>query len=364
MKYTHGGDIYTTEYRLDFSANICPFGANEAVRQAAIRGMEKVTAYPDSQCRRLRQKLAETLKIPVEWIIAGNGAADVLFSLVLAEKPEKGMILAPAFQEYEQSLRSAGSQVIVWERNPEQEFRLDEEFLVRLEKELKEGLGIVFFCMPDNPSGVLISKDILLQSLELCEKYYARMVVDESFWEFAFDREAETMLPYIGQFQSLFLLRSFTKMYGIPGLRLGYGLCSDTDLLERMEEVRQPWGVSIPAQEAGIAALDETDWCRQVRSYVTEQRMWLAGELESMGCKVYPSSANYLLFYLDQELMEPLKRKGILIRDCSNYQGLTKGYYRIAVKTEEENRQLIDAIRDVIDNTDLRQEDDRWQSRL
>ncbi len=264
------------------------------------------------------------------------------------------MILAPAFQEYEQALRSVDSEVIVWKRNPEQAFRLDEEFLVRLEKELKTGLDMVFFCTPDNPSGVLISKDILLQSLELCEKYYARMVVDESFWEFAFDREAETMLPYIGQFQSLFLLRSFTKMYGIPGLRLGYGLCSDTDLLERMEEVRQPWGVSIPAQEAGIAALDETDWCRQVRSYVTEQRMWLAGELESMGCKVYPSSANYLLFYLDQELMEPLKRKGILIRNCSNYRGLTKGYYRIAVKTEEENRQLIDAIRDVIDNTDLR----------
>ena len=306
MKYTHGGDIYTTEYRLDFSANICPFGANEAVRQAAIRGMEMVTAYPDSQCRRLRQKLAETLKIPVEWIIAGNGAADVLFSLVLAEK------------------------------------------------ELKEGLGIVFFCTPDNPSGALILKDILLQSLELCEKYYARMVVDESFWEFAFDREEETMLPYIGQFQSLFLLRSFTKMYGIPGLRLGYGLCSDTDLLERMEEVRQPWSVSIPAQEAGIAALDETGWRRKVKSYVAEQRIWLAGELESMGCKVYPSSANYLLFYLDQELMEPLKRKGILIRNCSNYRGLTKGYYRIAVKTEEENRQLIDAIRDVIDNTDLR----------
>ena len=120
-----------------------------------------------------------------------------------------------------------------------------------------------------------------------------------------------------------------------------------------MEEVRQPWSVSIPAQEAGIAALDETDWCRQVRSYVTEQRMWLAGELESMGCKVCPSSANYLLFYLDQELMESLKRKGILIRDCSNYQGLTKGYYRIAVKTEEENRQLINAIRDALDKEDL-----------
>ncbi len=348
MKYTHGGDIYTTEYQLDFSANICPFGANEAVRQAAIRGMESVTAYPDSQCRRLRQKLAEKLQIPAEWTIAGNGAADVLFSLVLAEKPEKGMILAPAFQEYEQALCSAGSEVIIWKRDPAQDFRLGEEFLMRLEQELKEGLGIVFFCTPDNPSGALISTEILLKALELCDTYYARMVVDESFWEFAFDREKETMLPYIEKTGSLFLLRSFTKMYGIPGLRLGYGLCSDTELLERMEEVRQPWSVSIPAQEAGIAALDEQEWCRQVRNYVAEQRGWLAGELEHLGCNVYPSAANYLLFYLDKELMEPLKKKGILIRDCSNYRGLTKGYYRIAVKTEEENRQLIDAMRDVL----------------
>lgn len=353
MKYTHGGDIYTTEYRLDFSANICPFGANEAVRQAAIHGMEAVTAYPDSQCRKLRKKIAETCAVRPEWVTAGNGAADVLFSLTLAEKPAKGMILAPAFQEYEQALRSVDSEVIVWEREPEQKFALDEAFMERLEQELKTGLDMVFFCTPDNPSGVVISKDILLQSLELCDKYYARMVVDESFWKFAFDREEETMLPYIGQFQSLFLLRSFTKMYGIPGLRLGYGLCSDTELLERMEEVRQPWSVSIPAQEAGIAALDETDWCRQVRCYVTEQRRLLAGELERLGCNVYPSSANYLLFYLDKELMEPLKKKGILIRDCSNYRGLTKGYYRIAVKTEEENRQLIDAIRNVLEKADM-----------
>ena len=349
MKYTHGGDIYTTAYRLDFSANICPFGANDAVRQAAIRGMEMVTAYPDSQCRKLRQQIAEAYALRPEWVTAGNGAADVLFSLVLAEKPAKGMILAPAFQEYEQALRSVGSEVIVWERKPEQDFVLGDAFIERLEQELKAGLDMVFFCTPDNPSGALISKDLLLKALELCDRYYARMVVDESFWEFAFDRAAETMLPYIEKSKSLFLLRSFTKMYGIPGLRLGYGLCSDADLLERMEEVRQPWSVSIPAQEAGIAALNETDWCRQVRSYVAEQRNWLAGEIKQLGCNVYPSSANYLLFYLDKELMEPLKRKGILIRDCSNYRGLTKGYYRIAVKMKEENEQLIDAMQDVLD---------------
>lgn len=350
MKYVHGGDIYTNEYRLDFSANICPFGMNESVYQAAMQGMQESVAYPDSRCRRLRQKIGDVYHIPAEWTIAGNGAADVLFSLVLAEKPKKGMILAPTFQEYEQALRSVDSQIVVWERRPEHDFEVDEAFVRYLEQALKNGLDMVFFCTPDNPSGSLISKDILRKSLELCEKYGARMVVDESFWEFAYDHVEDTMLPLVQQSEALFLLRSFTKMYGMPGLRLGYGICSDQMLLERMEEIRQPWSVSVPAQEAGIAALDEKEWVRQVKCYVAEQRQWMAERLTKLGCRIYPSSANYLLFYLEQNLMEPLKKKGILIRDCSNYRGLGKGYYRVAVKRKEDNRQLIEALCDVISN--------------
>lgn len=347
MSYEHGGDIYTNEYRLDFSTNINPFGVSREVKRAAVDAMNRVSAYPDSQSGRLKGALAEKLGIPSKWLIVGNGAADLIFSLVLAEKPKKAMILAPAFLEYEQALKSIGCQVAVYDRPEEQAFVVDERFLLRLETELGKGLDMVFLCSPDNPTGAVIRKDILVQTLKLCDHYGARMVVDESFYEFAFVSETETMLPQLSEETALCILRSFTKMYGMPGLRLGYGICRDRRLIEDMEAVRQPWSVSIPAQEAGIAALHQPEWAEKVRRYVQEQRTWLEGELANLDFKVYPSQANYILFYGNVELMEPLKEKGILIRDCSNYRNLTKGYYRIAVKKEEENRQLIQTLREI-----------------
>lgn len=348
MKYVHGGDIYTDAYRLDFSANIAPFGCNEAVRQAAADSLQRIDAYPDPRCRKLRQRIAEKWTLDSKNLVIGNGAADILFSLVLAEKPKRGMILAPAFQEYEQALNSVDSHVIVYKRSSECRFELGEDFLECLNEEGKKGLDMVFFCTPDNPVGAVIQQEILKKALMICEEYHIRMVVDESFWEFAYEESGETMLPSVSNHKQLFLLRSFTKMYGMPGLRLGYGICSDQDLIAQMEEIRQPWSVSIPAQEAGIAALDEEVWVQRVRNYVRNQRKWLEEELKKLGCRVYPSAANYLLFFVEKDLMIPLKERGILIRDCSNYRGLEKGYYRIAVKEEKENRQLINALQEIL----------------
>lgn len=348
MKYVHGGDIYTDAYRLDFSANIAPFGCNEAVRQAAADSLQRIDAYPDPQCRKLKQKIAKKWILNPKNLVIGNGAAEVLFSLVLAEKPKRGMILAPAFQEYEQALKSVNSNVIVYKRRSECRFELDGDFLECLKEEAENGLDMLFFCTPDNPVGALIPQEILQAALEICEQYHIRMIVDESFWEFAHEESSETMLPAVSNHKQLFLLRSFTKMYGMPGLRLGYGICSDQELIAQMEEMRQPWSVSVPAQEAGIAAMDEEVWVQRVRDYVRNEREWLEEELQKLGCRVYPSAANYLLFYVEKDLMIPLKERGILIRDCSNYRGLKKGYYRIAVKEEKENRQLINALQEIL----------------
>lgn len=344
MRYEHGGDIYTNEYRLDFSSNINPFGMSEDVRLAAANSMKQASAYPDSRCRRFKSALAEKLGISEKWIIAGNGAADLIFSLVFAVRPKRGLILAPAFLEYEQALKSADCRTVVYERPKELDFTVDKRFIKVLEAELKQGLDLVFLCSPDNPTGGLIRKDILEEALKLCDRYGSLLVMDESFYEFAFAGESETMLPKIEETKSLVIIRSFTKMYGMPGLRLGYGISSDSRLIERMEMVRQPWSVSIPAQEAGIAALKAEGWTELVRNYVKKQRVWLQEQLTELGFRVYPSSANYLLFYTDRKLMEPLKEQGILIRDCSNYRGLADGYYRVAVKKEEENEELIRAL--------------------
>lgn len=347
MRYEHGGDIYSEPCRLDFSSNMNPFGTSQAVARAVKESVGHLAAYPDSQCRKLRAAISERLRIPPEWILAGNGAADLIFSLVLAAKPSKGMVVAPGFAEYEQALRSVGCRVMVFERRQEEGFQVGREFLARLEEELKQGLELLFLASPDNPTGRVIPRDILIKSLELCGRYGARLAVDESFYEFAFREEQETMLPEISREKGLFLIRSFTKMYGIPGLRLGYSVCSDLELREEIERVRQPWSVSIPAQEAGIAALGLSGWKERVKSYVDEQRGKLNEQLRQLGFWVCPSEANYILFYSPRELKKPLSERGILIRDCRNYRGLSSGYYRIAVRREEENRQLMQALAEI-----------------
>lgn len=354
MKYQHGGDIYTNEYRLDFSVNINPFGMHEAVRKAAEESMRDVTAYPDARCRKLRQSVAEKLHVMPEHLIFGNGAAELIFSLVLAQKPKKALLISPGFAEYEQALKVADCEILYYDRKEEDDFAVNEHFVQFLRENLSpeekenDGIDLVFVCSPDNPTGRVVPSDILREVLEICEENSIRLVIDESFIEFVNDEKRDSMLSEMQNKKSLFLLRSFTKIYGMPGLRLGYGICADMDLIRRMEEMRQPWSVSIPAQAAGIAACRLTGWTEKVRDYVQTQRSFLERELEELGCRVYPSDSNYLLFYTEHELMEPLKKHGILIRDCSNYRGLGEGFYRIAVRLKGENRELLTVLRDIL----------------
>jgi threonine-phosphate decarboxylase len=140
---------------------------------------------------------------------------------------------------------------------------------------------------------------------------------------------------------NLFILKAFTKMYGMPGLRLGYGLCSDIPLLEQMHQMTQPWNVSVPAQFAGAAACKEIDFVAKTKTYIAQEREYLSNELKRLKFTVYDSQANYIFFEAPKNLWDLCEKENILIRDCSNYRGLTKGYYRIAVKTRQENEELI-----------------------
>ena len=360
MNYQHGGDIYTNEYRLDFSVNINPFGMEETVRKAAEDSMRMVTAYPDPRCRKLREAVAEKLHVMPEDLIFGNGAAEIIFAMVLAEKPKRAIVITPGFAEYEQALKTVDCEIIYFDRKEQENFSLNEQFISFLNEQMNPnptqkqpqngngGIDLIFLCSPDNPTGSVIPSELLKQIIVVCEENRIRLVLDESFIEFVEDKKRDPMISEIKDHKSLFILRSFTKMYGMPGLRLGYGVCRDKELINRMEEMRQPWSVSIPAQAAGIEACKLTGWAERVRDYVKEQRLWMEKQLEELGCRVYPSDANYILFYTEYELMEPLKRKGILIRDCSNYRGLSRGFYRIAVKREEENRDLLTVLRTIL----------------
>ena len=282
MELIHGGDWAGQEERLgnrsirDFSANVSPLGVPDGVREAICRAAGKIDRYPDPLCRKLIQKLSEELSCPEEWIVCGNGAADLIYRLFQAEKPKKVLLTA---------------------------------------------------------------------ILERCRECSALLVLDECFLEFLPDRKERTLLPYLGQYPNLVILRAFTKLYAMAGVRLGYCVCSDAKRKEQLMESGQPWGVSLLAQEAGVAALSEQAYADRVRKLVEQQRPILVKGLRQAGFTVWEGKANYLLFRShDATLGKRMEEAGFPMRDCSNYHNLQPGDYRIAVRTEEENRGFLEAL--------------------
>ncbi len=340
MDYVHGGDIYTYGGMIDFSANINPFGPSQKVLDAVSESAHRIGAYPDVRCRQLRAALSRKEGVPEETLVFGNGAADLIFSLVFAEKPKKAVLTAPSFSEYAQALKASGCEIVYHRLEEEENFRLGEDYL----EKLSEDVDMAFLCSPDNPTGQEIEKGLLIKIVEKCKADRIRLVLDECFYEFL-ERQDNVLTPSEAlETPWVFLMRAFTKMHAMPGLRLGYGFCSDEALLERLASVRQPWSVSVAAQAAGLEALQEQDRVERTRRYVQEERRRMENRFRQIGVTYFPSAANYILLKSEYDLFERLKEQHILIRDCSNYEGLDRGYYRVAVKKHEENEKLLEAL--------------------
>lgn len=346
---THGGDWagFALAYGrppLDFSANISPLGVPTGVQAALRQAAGQADRYPDPLCRELRAALSDYEGVPAEQILCGNGAADLIFRAVLARRPRRALVTAPTFTEYETALETVGCAVEHFILRVEKDFALDKGFLSAITPET----DMVFLCEPNNPTGVTTDPALLTLILERCRKTGTLLVLDECFGGFLDAPEAHTRKGDLAKFPNLLLLKAFTKLYAMAGVRLGYALCADTDFLERMRRAGQPWAVSSLAQAAGVAALRETDYVRQVRELTAAERAWLTRQLTSLGLRVIPGEANYLLFQSPRPLAEPLERQGILLRNCGNYVGLDDTWYRIAVRTRTDDQRLVKALGEVL----------------
>lgn len=342
-KHIHGGNIYAYENCLDFSANCNPLGTPKSVRDAVVDSLDQIANYPQVGYAPLRDAIASYECVLPEQVICGNGAAELIFSLCRAKKPRRALVAAPTFAEYEQALLSVDCQVehVMLDHG---DFTVGQTFIEALDKEL----DMVFLCNPNNPTGILMERDFLFHVLRVCRDMDILLVVDECFLDFVKEPMAYTLKAQLDRYENLFILKAFTKRYAMAGIRLGYGLTGNRTLLEAMELSTQPWNISVMAQAAGLAALKETDYVERGRQLVFEQSEYLKAELETMGLTVYPSQANYLFFHGPEDFFESCVKKGILIRDCSNYPGLSRGYYRIAVRTEEENKKLIRVFQEIL----------------
>ena len=349
MKLVHGGDYvgYREKYgrdAVDFSANVSPLGMPTAVAQAIGEAAYHADRYPDPLCRELCAAIARAESVPAEWVLCGNGAADLIFRLALSVRPRRALILAPTFAEYAAALETAGCEICRYELSEQNDFALTPEFV----NAINENVDMVFLCQPNNPTGQVANRALMRQILNKCQAVGAWLAVDECFLDFLPDGDAYTMMRELGGAENLFILKAFTKLYGMAGVRLGYGFCADETLLARMRNAGQPWAVSSLAQAAGMAALEQTEYVEQVRSLIEKERPYLQAGLQALGLRVISGKANYLLFRATRTLGEEMERRGVVLRGCGNYPGLDDTWYRTAVRTRRENDILLQTLREVL----------------
>ena len=349
MELVHGGDWAGYRARfghdaLDFSANVSPLGLPQGVADAIVAALPTADRYPDPLCRELRTALSRAEQLPEPWILCGNGAADLIFRLVWAAKPRRALVTAPTFAEYAAALESVGCEVKRKTLHEADDFAVTEAFV----QAVNQSIDLVFLCQPNNPTGQITPPELVQRLVRRCADCGAVLVVDECFLDFLQQRDALTAKPLLQAAPNLVILKAFTKLYAMAGVRLGYALCSNTVLLAKMQAAGQPWGVSSLAQAAGAAALRETAYADAVRALIADQRPRLAAGLRALGLQVIEGSANYLLFRAPETLGAALQQRGVCLRSCGNYPGLSVGWYRTAVRTAPENEQLLQTMREVL----------------
>ncbi len=369
----HGGDIYSRQVNMDFSVNVNPLGIPDSVKVAVTESLDNLTTYPEYVAGSLREAIAgaNTMgTLTADNILCGNGASELIMAIVQTIRPSSLLLTAPTFSGYERAVRGVmgdDCQIIHHYLKEEDDFTVDETFLQVIKDSKPE---LVFITNPGNPTGKLIEPEILGAIISTCKKAGSYLVIDECFIELSDYDACDTIRKCLedncdnacnagsdsGAFDDpsahyltrLIILRAFTKTYALPGIRLGYAI-TDAKLAERIGRQLPEWNISIPAMAAGMSALKEDDYVSRAVALIREEREYLIVELSRLGLRVFVSHANYICFKVGANknfasLGQNLLDRGILIRDCSDYMGLGPGYYRVAVKTHQENVELIKAI--------------------
>lgn len=339
----HGGDIYNNDVELDFSVNINPLGVPKAVEDAMVGAVGNIQYYPDIRCWELRKKIGEGFNISGNNVICGNGASELIFGICNGIKPKKALLVAPGFSGYIKALNQIEAQIEYYYLREENDFNVQRDILDKIQEVRPD---ITFITSPHNPTGQLITN---VRDIAECSKVNGGiLVIDECFIELSLSGGKDTFVNSLEEFDNVIILRAFTKSFAVPGVRLGYVMCSNYDVINKINKALPEWNVSVIAKEAGMAALDLKGYLDKSREVIKTEGTYLKKSLEALGIKVYPFDANFMLIKYDKKDLygEMLERK-ILIRDCSDYVGLRKGFYRIAVRNREENERLLKAIQDL-----------------
>lgn len=349
INHTHGGNINEVAKRyglspediVDFSASINPLGMSERARKAFVESLDSVLHYPEQFAECLTGEAAKFYGVPTDCLIAGNGSTELIYLVPRAFKPKKALIINPTFSEYKNALKIAGCSIDYFLMLEEDGFRLRVDPLMRV---LKGRYDILYICSPGNPTGALIPKSDILEIVDKALSHDTLCIVDEAFMDFT---EEESVKREAVERPNLIVLRSMTKFFGIPGMRVGFAI-GNKERIGEMMGYKEPWSVNTLGSIAAIESIGDTDYIEESRRYVAKERDHLYSALkEIQWLKPFPSAANYILLKIKRDgvnadsLAATLAKEGILIRSCSSFDGLGNRFFRVAVRNREENERLV-----------------------
>jgi threonine-phosphate decarboxylase len=352
----HGGNIREIAHKysldedgvLDFSSNCNPLGFPPGIRSLFHREAGTLLHYPDTPCTDLAKALAHENGVGEKNIVVGNGSTELIYLIPRALKPRVALIVNPTFGEYERSLTSMGCTIESIDLKEKTNFRINPEEIIPL----LSGVDILYLCNPGNPTGVLTGKDEIDSLIKAAGKRGVVVVVDEAFMDFS---DNHSRAHQVRKQKGLIILRSMTKFFGIPGLRLGY-LLAPSAMTAVINLHKEPWSVNTFAQKAGIRCLADEPFRVKTKRFIERERPYLFSQLADIeGLQPYSSATNFILSKITRKgltsgrLYEGLAKKGILVRDCRSFRGLGNKFIRVAVKKRKQNELLIKEIRHIVE---------------
>jgi len=365
--YEHGGEIYDKDVMYDFSVNINAYGVPKSAKDAYEKAFDTVDQYPDVCCEKLTDAIKDFEKkhtgaeLLNEQIICGNGASEIINNVFDYSKNKIALCQNPGFYGYERSLVNHGFKIVRGDNllpMPSVKLRNDkngEYFMptMNMASQIEEhNPGVIVLCNPSNPIGSCINANVLEEIIKTANKIGSLVIIDECFLPFCKDFGERSAIKYIDKYHNIMIIRAFTKIFAIPGIRLGYAISSNRKWGENLRNSLPEWNVSGIAQEVGSALCSDDEYFTKSTEFIFSEREYLMQNMLFMGLDVIPPAANFIFFRTNKKinLKEELLKEKILIRKCDNYVGIPKsGYYRVCVKERCENEKLIEALKKILE---------------
>ena len=374
MSKIHGGNIFQFAHEqgiepyevVDFSANINPLGPSQRGLDALNAQLRYISHYPDATNDDVLNAIADTYEMDKLQIIVGNGAAELLYAICRLPGYTGAFVPAPGFSEYKEALEASKIPVRDIFYRPREDdngkpyFEVPYLALETFAAELKgqDGRIIVFLGNPNNPDGTLLDKDHIRTVASMLKDANSLLVIDESFIDFVgndpLQDNEHSMRSLVNEFDNIIIVHSFTKFYAVPGLRIGAAFANET-LITQLQQYIPSWSVNTLAQAYTKAALNDVDYIKRTKQELNEERAFMYNALDDIeGITVYPPSANFILFQVNQEgitanyINEELKKYNMIVRNCDSYVGLTNHWVRIAIKDHDTNIKLVDKLTNIL----------------